>query len=170
MHATTPKQKKERNLWPHAIVGAIIFIIVACGWTVKIALDNPVQFDQTYLAKYDQVDSSINELRANQQVFDGQFEAIFPLLKVEIDKPTQIPLQILRKVGALPVEEATVTLLITRPDTNAFNQEPHVSKGENGMFFFGPVVLDKPGRWQLLSKIQIDEFEGFVTHEVFASK
>jgi hypothetical protein len=170
MQAATPKQKKELNLWPHAIVGAIIFIFVACGWTVKIALDNPVEFDQAYLSKYDHVDGSINELRAGQKVFDGHFEVKHPLLRVEMDEATRLPLQVVRKADGLPVEEAHITLLLTRPDTNAFNQEMEATKAENGTFFFGPVVLDKPGRWQLLTKIQIGEFEGFATHEVFASK
>ena len=41
-----PKSVKvERNFWPHTIVTMILLAIVACAWTIKIALDNPVQMD-----------------------------------------------------------------------------------------------------------------------------
>ncbi len=39
---------KEKNYWPHAILGIILAVIVAGAWTVKIALDNPVQEEIYY--------------------------------------------------------------------------------------------------------------------------
>jgi len=164
------KKKKELNLWPHAIVGAIIFIIVACAWTVKIALDNPVQFDQFYLAKYDQVDANINEIRTKQQAFDARFEVKHALVRIPMHTPTMIPLQLIQKQTNLPLEQANITLLVTRPDTNAHNQEFHASAASEGVFMFGPVEVDMPGRWQLLAKIEAEGLEGFISYEVFASQ
>jgi hypothetical protein len=161
--------KKERNFWPHAVVGSILFIIVACAWTVKIAMENPVQFDQSYLAKYELVDNTIHDIRAKQQVFDTQFNATFLQEKVQLNRSTMLPLRVIDKASGEPLRAAQVTLLVTRPDTNAYNQEFTATTSTDGAFLLGPVSLDKPGRWQLITKIETDTAEGFVEYEIFAT-
>ena len=45
------KVKTERNYYPHAVIGMIIGCVIACGYTIKIALDNPVEMDTYYMEK-----------------------------------------------------------------------------------------------------------------------
>lgn len=54
--------KSERNYYPHAVVGMILGMVVACGWMIKIATDNPVEMDTYYMEKYQKVDHTINEI------------------------------------------------------------------------------------------------------------
>lgn len=164
------EKKEPFNAWPYAIVGGIIAIIIACGVTIKIALDNPVQLDGGfYLSKYQDVDDSINELLAKQKVFDESYSLEYGLRKITMGESTIIPIAIRAKADGTAVDSASIRLLVTRPDSNVNNVELTPAGIENGFYLFGPITVDLPGRWQLLSKISVGEKEGFVKHEIFAT-
>lgn len=44
------------------------------------------------------------------------------------------------------------------------------SKIENGNYIFDVIEILKPGRWQILTKIEIGEFKGYSKYEVYAAK
>jgi hypothetical protein len=60
--------------------------------------------------------------------------------------------------------------MVTRPETNQFNQEISVKQAKNGTFIFEGIEVTKPGRWQILTKIHINDKSGFNEHEVNATK
>lgn len=163
-------KKEPFNAWPYAIVGGIISIIIACAVTIKIALDNPVQLDGGfYLSKYQDVDDSINELLAKQKIFDEAYSLDYGVRKITMGEATVIPIAVRAKADGTAVDLATVRLLVTRPDSNEYNMELAPTGIENGFYLFGPITVELPGRWQLLTKVSVGEKEGFIKHEIFAT-
>jgi hypothetical protein len=67
------EKKEEINYWPYAIVGMILTVVLLGIWTIKVAVSNPVQLDNSYMMTYQDVDENINEILAKQQAFDARY-------------------------------------------------------------------------------------------------
>ena len=161
-------QKAERNYWPHTVVAMIIACIIACGWTIKIALDNPVEMDTFYMEKYQKVDQTINEIIELQTKFDAAFNLSYSTEQFAIGK-NSITLKLTDKSGKT-IDDATITMMLSRPETNKDNKQMSPSKIENGLYTFAPLDIQKPGRWQILSKIEMGDFKGYHKNEAYAAK
>lgn len=163
------KVSKERNYWPHTIIGMILATVVACGWTIKIAMSNPVEMDTFYMEKYQKVDQNINEIMELQEKFNAKFDLHYSTESFVIGK-NSFSIKLLDKANGKEIENAKVTLLLSRPETNKDNKEMQPSKIENGNYIFDSIETLKPGRWQILTKIEIGEFKGYSKYEVYAAK
>ena len=161
-------QRAERNYWPHTIVAMIIACIIACGWTIKIALDNPVEMDTFYMEKYQKVDQTINEIIELQTKFDAAFNLTYSTEQFTIGQ-NSITLKLTDKSGKI-INDANIIMMLSRPETNKDNKQMKASKVENGLYTFGPFDIQKPGRWQILSKIEMGDFKGYHKNEAYATK
>ncbi|MDD2384475.1 MAG: FixH family protein [Sulfurospirillaceae bacterium] len=162
------KIKKERNYWPHAIIGMILSVVVAGGFTIRLAIKNPVEMDTYYMEKYQKVDQNINEILALQAKFDAKFDIKYSTENFVLGK-NSIVIKVLDKNGQA-ITDASVTLLLSRPETNQNNLEMQPSKAANGNYTFDDITIEKPGRWQILTKIIVGEFQGYQKYEVYAAK
>ncbi|WP_024954125.1 FixH family protein [Sulfurospirillum arcachonense] len=162
--------KKERNYWPHAIVVVLILMVFACASVVKIAMDNPVQMDSFYLEKYQSVDNNINDIKKEQKLFDENYVLSYKTKKFKMGEPNKFLMSIENRDTKSLVKKAEIKLVVTRPETNEFNQEITIRNSKNGIFIFEGIKADKPGRWQILTKINIGNNHGFNKYEVYASK
>ena len=162
------KANSERSFYPYVVVGMIIGCVIACGYTVKIATDNPVEMDTYYMEKYQKVENNFNEIMELQGKFDAKFNLAYSTEKFQIGQ-NSITLTLSDKSGE-PVNNAHVTMLLSRPDSNKENQEFTLTKAENGHYTFGPFEITKPGRWQILSKIDVGEYKGFHKTEAYAAQ
>lgn len=160
--------KIERNYWPHAIVLMILGCIAACVWTVKIALNNPVEMDTFYMEKYQKVDENINQIMELQEKFNAKFDLAYSTEKFQMGQ-NSITLRLSDKEGKA-VNDATMFIMLSRPDSNKENQKLTPTHVENGNYTFGPFEITKPGRWQILSKIEVGEFKGYHKNEAYAVK
>lgn len=161
---------KSKNYWPHAIVAVLVFMVFAVSMVVKIAIDNPVQMDSYYFEQYQQVDKNIDDIRAKQKIFDESFTITYNTKKFTMNKINSFKMSILDNNSQTLIENAEIKLVVTRPDTNEDNQEIHVTKSTNGEFIFEGIKAQKPGRWQILTMITINDKIGFNKYEVYASK
>lgn len=159
----------QRNYWPHAIVVVLIFMVFACAMVVKIAMDNPVQMDSFYLEKYQQVDENINEILLKQKEFEENFALSYKTKKFTMGKSNSFEMSIKNLKTQSVVENAVIQLMISRPDSNDYNQEFILKNAKNGVFIFDSIKAEKPGRWQVLTKINIGEMSSFNHYEVYAS-
>lgn len=173
------EEPNKKSYYPHAIIVGIILVIIACVATVIVALDNPVEMDDYYLEKYQKVDHDINEIEAMQKEFFKNYDVKFDLNEVVLSKttnrftmrtPINIGLNIHDKKADKDVQNAEVLLVITRPDTSKFNQDFNATTAKNGLFEFKNIKLDKPGRWQLKTKMKIGKLEGFYKDEINATE
>lgn len=130
------KVKSEHTYYPHVVVGMIIGCVVACGFTIKIAMDNPVELDTFYMAKYQQVDHSINTILELQEKFNAKFDLAYSTEKFAMGQ-NSITIRLSDKSGQ-PVNDANVIMMLSRPDSNKYNKEMKPSHVENGNYTFGP--------------------------------
>lgn len=161
---------KTKNYWPHGIVLVLIFMVCACAAVVMIAIKNPVQMDSFYLEKYQQVDENINNIMADQKIFDDNYAVEYKTKKFTIGASNSFEMSIKNKQDGTLLNKANIQLMVTRPETNEFNQEILAKEAKNGKFVFKGIKVTKPGRWQILTKIHIDGKSGFNKYEVYATK
>ena len=55
---------KEKNYWPHAIIGVLLFGVFMVSVSITIAMKNPIQDENTYFAKKRIVDENKLSLTA----------------------------------------------------------------------------------------------------------
>ncbi len=115
------KAKSEHTYYPHVVVGMIIGCVISCGFTIKIAMDNPVEMDTFYMAKYQQVDHSINTILELQEKFNAKFDLAYSTEKFVMGQ-NSITIRLSDKSGQ-PVNDANVMMMLSRPDSNKENKE-----------------------------------------------
>ncbi len=162
------QQSNKKTYWPHAIIFSMFLIVGACVWTIKVALKNPVEMDNFYFEKYQQVDRNINDILQKQKDFFKNFKLVYDSQDLKLNQKQTISFSIQNTKTKKNVQNANITFLLTRPETNKLNQEFKLQKVLNDKFVINDVILKKPGRWQYKIKITIGKFEGFAEHEVLA--
>lgn len=160
--------KSKGNYWPHAILLAIFGVAGLCVWTVNIAVNNPVEVDSFYFDSYQDVETNYNDIIHKQEAFDQKYRVILPRKNLTMDKENQIVLKVesLQGTGA---NDANVTLVLTRPDTNKYDKKPKLVSVNDGSYTFEPFLVEKPGRWQIMSKVTIGDMTSFNKLEVNAT-
>lgn len=153
----------RKNYWPHAIVVSIVLIIISCAATIVTAIKNPVELDNFYLDRYQNVDENINEIEASQRRFDSKFNIVF--LDFNSSSDTKFSFKISPKNDS-QMQNLQAMLMLTRPDTNGFNQELNATFS-GFMLTSSEVKFKKLGRWQALLKINDGNDTGFYKYDIY---
>ena len=161
-------KSNQKTYYPHVVVGMIFGCIIACGYTIKIAIDNPVEMDTSYMQKYQQVDQNINQLLELQEKFSAQFDLGYSTETFVMGQNT-LTLKLTNKKGEA-INNASIVMMLSRPDSNKDNKEFKPTSINNGEYTFGPFDISKPGRWQILSKIEVGAFKGYLKNEAYAAQ
>ncbi len=160
---------QNRNYWPHGIVLAIFGVFGLCVWTVSEASKHPVEMDSFYFDSYQNVELNYNDIIHKQQAFDKKYVIDVPKNNFKLGKENSIALSIKEKADSSGIDDANVTVVITRPDTRQFDKKPKLVSQKNGLYTFEPFSVQKPGRWQILSKVTIGDLTSFTKLEVNAT-
>jgi hypothetical protein len=161
---------KKANYWPHAIVLSIFGVFGLCVWTVKKAVDNPVQMDSFYFESYQNVDENINEIMIRQKAFESKYSLEIPRENFKIGKKNSIEIKITKKDSGRFVNDANISVVITRPNTVEFDKHLDFISSKDGVYRFTPFEILRPGRWQIMSKVSVDGLISFNKLEVNATK
>jgi hypothetical protein len=143
------------NYWPHAIVLMILGSIVASFFTIKVAIQNPVQDSSLFLQNYHITDKHINEILREQIEFDSKYSLDYSQTVVESDG---VEFQIELKNRDEKVIDAQYQILVTRPEVDEFDKSFNTPK-----FSF---QFPKSGRWLILTRITVDEVVGYHNFEI----
>ena len=160
----------KRNYWPHFILASIFAVASLCVWTVKIAVNTPVEMDSFYFDSYQNVELNYNDIIHKQQAFDKKYVIDIPKHDFKIGEENSLSLSIKELVDSRGVDDANVTVVITRPDTSRLDKKPALLSKKNGIYTFEPFKVEKPGRWQIMSKVTIGDLTAFKMLEVNATK
>ncbi len=152
----------NKNYWPHFIIALVVFAIGMGVWTVKTAIDNPVEIDDTYMMSYQALDKNIYKIEAMKRKFQQRYQVRLLTQKLKFPK-THIEFAILTKDGK-PVPDADVVVLLTRPETNKYDIKTH-AKYVNGRYVVD-AKLPLEGRWNLLLKIKIDDLVDYEKYKL----
>ena len=149
--------KEKRNWWPHFILLLVLLAIALGAWTIKVALDNPVELDNSYMMKYQELDSKIYQLERMKREFYNRYT--LHLLTKKLEYPnTTIALDIRDKEGK-SVSNLKVTFLLTRPFTT--KEDINLSANyEDGVYVI-KTALPSKGRWDLIVKVETGDLELF---------
>jgi len=165
------------------ILGFLGIGIMLGYWTVKSAINMPVNESNRYQKKYQQADMGINEIIEAQQRFDTQYRVTPIDFKVSTFKPNKFlkrkhgeiialakenHLQYsVETVSGIMVNDANVSFLLTRPHTVQDDQRFDVVTPKNGIYAIPDFTLEKPGRYTLRLRVQKGDAVGFVEQEAY---
>ena len=76
-----------------------------------------------------------------------------------------LKIKVIDKSNSNLVEDANVTLLVTRPETTEFYQKIENLKYENGSYIANSIKIEKQGRWFIMLKVTVDKLVGFAKLE-----
>ena len=152
----------SKNYWPHFIIALVVFAIGLGVWTVKTAIDNPVELDDTYMMAYQDVDRNIYKIQKMKREFKEKYQV--RLLTQKLHFPdAHIEFEVLTKDGR-PVSNAKVEVLLTRPDTKKYDLKTFAK------YIDGRYVVDAKlpveGRWNLLLKIKIKDLVDYEKYKL----
>ena len=158
------------NLWPYAIAGSIFAVFGLCVWTVKETSENPVEMDSFYFENYQKVEENYGKILKDQKAFDKKFKTDVIPSKFFMGKDSRVDIKLVNKESNIGVNDANMTIVITRPDSSKFDKHLKLLSVKDGVYHFSPFVVNKPGRWQIMTKIKKDNLISFYKVEVNATK
>ncbi len=166
------KQSKLSELrWPIGIILSIFGLIALSIWTIQQANIKPVVMDDYYFDSYQNVEANINEIQAKQIAFDKKYNTQILANTPFVIGQNEIGIKLTTKSDNQPVADANITVKITRPDTDKYDQMLKVTSYENGIYHLTPFQVEKIGRWQIMTKIITpDTLASFSKTEVNATK
>ncbi len=164
------EKKQSFNPWPYGIAAAIFGVFGLCVWTVKKASSHPVQMDSFYFEDYHHVDRDYDKIYKDQHLFESRYRVSVLNKELTLNQPQQIQIKVAPKGAEHSIKDANISILITRPNTNEYNQKPLLHAKGEGLYISEPISVKLPGRWQVMSKITIDGVTGFFKNEVNATK
>ncbi len=160
--------EKKSNYWPHAITLAIFGVAGLCVWTVKVAVNNPVELDSFYFDSYQYVEQNYNDIINSQKAFDAKYDVVLPKENFKIGS-NSIMITVSEKSTNRGIDDANVTVVITRPNTQKLDKKPKVISKKDGEYQLEPFDIKHLGRWQIMSKVTIGDLTTFKKLEVNAT-
>ncbi len=154
-------------VWPIGIIASIIAVAGACVWTVKIAQTLPVEMDNTYFASYQDVDMNINDIIMSQREFDTKYNINIEQKDFIIGN-NSIEIELTDKQNSV-IDGATVDIVVTRPHTTSTDKKLVATSHENGIYKFEPFEVKELGRWQIQSRVSINDLVAYNKLEVNAT-
>ena len=163
------KRKGEINYWPYAIVGMILTVVLLGIWTIKVAVSNPVQLDNSYMMDYQDVDANINEILAKQKSFDRKYRVDMAQNHLKIGE-NRIVVS-LTDVNGNRVKDAEIVAIVARPTTLKGQIELGSFKRSKGADYVSdPFIIERGGRWNIQVKIKVGNDVGFKTYKTFVKE
>ncbi|MBE2994953.1 FixH family protein [Campylobacter sp. RM9344] len=159
--------KSKKTFWPYAIVLSIIGCVIACTATIIISLDYPVEMDNYYFERHQNINSNINEILASQKEFKAKFDVSFNDTNKSMSRAEPLNIILTPKTAQIP--QLKYDLLLTRPDTNKQNINLNATY-HNGILSTQDVKFPVQGRWQLMAKISDLNTTAFYKFEFFVGK
>lgn len=168
---------QEKNYWPLGIIGVLLFGVFMVSVSITIALKNPIQDESTYFDTKRNVDERINEIIANQNLFNSLFSYTISLnadttheMKFVFPYYTPSHRPDIKKgeIVKIPADNVRLTFKLDKPTTQLKNitlflDSPIqagklVNLGEfstnDSLIFTSPTLDNLPnGRWKFILEL-----------------
>ena len=155
-------KKKGKNYYLHFISALVLWAFVLGYWTIKNAVENPVQLDDTFMMKYQKVDSDINKIIAKGIAFDKKYTMQLLTKKIHEGK-NKLQIKLADKNNKA-IKDASLTVLVTRPVSKKYDKKQTI-KVKNSIVSID-VNIDKPGRWNVILRAKVDNLERFQLYKL----
>ncbi len=140
--------------WPYGIALSFVLVVALIIATIMVASDNKVEDADLYMHNYHYTDANANEIIMAQIAFNKKYTIEFATPGLD-PKGTVIAYRLTDKLGN-PVTDASVEVVLTRPNTHAYDMtltKPTI--GVDGLYEFAPVTLPVEGRWDIMAKVTV---------------
>ena len=151
--------KSKGRVWPYAISASIILVFAACVATVMVAIKLPVEKSDTYMMGYQEANVRADEIIKSRIAFDKKYRVEY--ITDEMSQDNTVLKYRVSDLNNKPVNNATIKVIITRPNNHKNDQELLNPKVENGVYTFSTVTLPLEGRWDIMAKISVGENQRF---------
>ena len=151
--------KSNGRIWPYAIGVSIILVFGACVATVIVANKLPVEKSDTYMMGYHEADAMANELIEAKIAFDKKYKLEY-ITDVISSDGTVVKYRV-TDINSMPVNNAKVKVVVTRPNNHKHDKELINPKVENGIYTFDKITLPQEGRWDIMAKISVGDLQRF---------
>lgn len=152
------------RVWPYAIGIAITLVFGFCVATVFVTESSKVQESDAYMTHYQDADMHANELIHQRMLFDKRYKIDYISESIAGSAP-----KIRYRVSDLeghPIDDASIKLSISRPETEAFDQTLEHPQVEDGLYTFVDAKFPKAGLWNIIAKVSVGEYERFYNVKV----
>jgi hypothetical protein len=168
--------------WPYMILGFLFIGLFLGSWTIRSTISMPVSESNEYQRKYQDADRNINTIIEAQQRFDARYV----LSPVDFVPSKFKPTDFARKHGQVialtktmhvgyrlsdkngqAINDANVTLLLTRPQTRDNDKTFANLSAKDGVYTTPDFTLPKAGRYTLRLRAQVGDAVGFMEHEAY---
>lgn len=147
--------KNAGKKWPWIISISTIIVIGFAIATIKVAINNPVEMSQYGMQSYHEYDNHVNDIINAKIEFDKKYTITFLTPQI-MNKAAVIAYAIKDKSGN-PIEDANVSVVLTRPDTVKLDIALEKPVVEKGVYTFKAIDLPQEGRWDIMAKITVGE-------------
>jgi len=148
------------RIWPYTIAFLVTMVFGFCVVTIMIANTLPVEKSDTFMSYYQDVDANANKLIQARIDFNRKYKIEYVTGQIN-DKGTVFRYKI-TDMDLNPVSDAKIKLIITRPNTHKYDIELDNPRFENGVYLFPSTVLPKEGRWDIMAKINVGNFQRYI--------
>ena len=150
------KKPSDGRIWPYAIVGSILLVIVAAVVTVMVAVKNPVEMSDMDMQDYHHYDANANDIINAMIKFDQKYRISYH--SHSFDQSHAVVSYKLVDQEGKAVNNAKMNIMVTRPgDHNNDLPFEAPNKVEEGIYTFEVGALPLAGRWNILTKIVVDD-------------
>ena len=151
--------KNPGTKWPIIIGLSIVGVIGACVWTIKVALNNPVELSNYGMQGYHDYDANANEIINAKIAFDQNYTIAFLTPQIS-EKGSILEYKVSDKSGNA-VNDAKVEIILTRPDIKEFDMNLSNPSVAEGKYTFAPIDLPKAGRWDIMAKVSVGTLQRY---------
>ncbi len=148
------------RIWPYAIAAAITLVFGFCITTVFVTESSEIQESDAYMRKYQVADLHANELIQDRIKFDKLYDVTYINNGIAGDKPV-ISYKLTTK-DAKPVNDANITIAISRPETDKYDLTLSNPRVNNALYSFELEKFPKAGVWNIIAKIDVNGTERFL--------
>ncbi len=152
------KEKKGR-IWPYAIVGSIILIIIASAMTVVVAVKHPVEMSDANMQNYHVYDKHANSFIEAAIAFDKQYKITYA--SNALDKENAVVAYKLVDARGNAVNNAKLDIVLTRPDNHKSDIVLDKADVTDGIYTFNVGKLPLEGRWNIMAHAVVGEYERY---------
>ena len=152
------------RIWPYTIAFLVTMVFGFCVVTIMIANTLPVEKSDAYMTSYQDANTNANKLIQARIDFNKKYKLEY--ITDQIDSKGTVFKYKITDMDLNPVSDAKIKLIITRPNTHKYDIELDNSRFENGIYLFPNTVLPKEGRWDIMAKINVGEFQRFYNVKV----
>ena len=147
------------RVWPYAISISIILVFGACIATIVVSMQLPVEKSDTYMMGYHEANEKADDIIKSRIAFNKKYSVEYITDGLSVDN-TVLKYRVM-DLNNNPVNNATITAVITRPNNHKNDQELINPKVENGVYTFSSATLPLEGRWDIMAKVIVDENQRF---------